>query len=192
MRDFRELIPGPGPVLIYDLGVMIFDLLLFRSPGWLLFKDISEIRIFLLREADKSVDLSVSPAGISRTPQPMARKKHDRETELLARIATIKVEIASLGEIRPGSMTEQFNVCGTPNCRCKDKDNPRKHGPYHQLSYTRNNRRTSEFVRAVDLQAVLQQIADYDHFIAMKDEWIDASIELTKLRRAARQTGGKP
>lgn len=73
-----------------------------------------------------------------------------------------------------------------------DKDNPRKHGPYHQLSYTRNNRRTSEFVRAVDLQAVLQQIADYDHFIAMKDEWIDASIELTKLRRAARRTGGKP
>jgi hypothetical protein len=122
----------------------------------------------------------------------MASKKHNRETELLARIATIKVEIASLGEIRPGSMTEQFNVCGTPNCRCKDKDNPRKHGPYHQLSYTRNNRRTSEFVRAVDLQAVLQQIADYDHFIAMKDEWIDASIELTKLRRAARRTGGKP
>lgn len=121
----------------------------------------------------------------------MTRKKNNRETELLERIATIKVEIASLGEIRPGSMTEQFNVCGTPNCRCKDKENPRKHGPYHQLSYTRNNRRTSEFVRAVDLQAVLQQIADYDRFIALKDEWIDASIELTKLRRAARQ-GGKP
>jgi hypothetical protein len=166
-------------------------LLLFRSPCWLLFKDISEIRIFLLRNTDKSVDLSASPARISRTPQPMARKKHNRETELLALIATIKVKIASLGEIRPGSMTEQFNVCGTPNCRCKDKDNPRKHGPYHQLSYTRNNRRTSEFVRAVDLQAVLQQIADYDHFIALKDEWIDASIELTKLRRAARRTGDK-
>jgi hypothetical protein len=39
---------------------------------------------------------------------------------------------------------------------------------------------------------VLRQIADYDHFITMKNEWIDASIELTKLRRAARRTGGKP
>lgn len=121
----------------------------------------------------------------------MTRKKHNRETELLARIAAIKVEIASLGEIRPGSITEQFNVCGTPNCRCKDEDNPRKHGPYHQLSYTRYNRRTSEFVRAVDLQAVLQQIAGYDRFNMLRDEWIDASIELTKLRRAARRTGGK-
>jgi hypothetical protein len=182
--------PDFGAVVKTKSG--IFNLLLFRFPRLVAFQRYFGNVFFLLRNADKSSDLSVAPARISRTPQPMASKKHNRETELLARIATIKVEIASLGEIRPGSMTEQFNVCGTPNCRCKDKDNPRKHGPYHQLSYTRNNRRTSEFVRAVDLQAVLQQIADYDHFIAMKDEWIDASIELTKLRRAARRTGGKP
>jgi hypothetical protein len=44
-------------------------------------------------------------------------------------IETIKRELLSLGDLRPGSLSKQYNVCGNPRCRCKE-DPPRKHGPY--------------------------------------------------------------
>jgi hypothetical protein len=109
------------------------------------------------------------------------------EKSLQARIAAIKGEIAALGEMRPGALTEQYNVCGQENCRCKDKKNPQRHGPYHQLSYTRKGRSTSEFVKADDVAGVQSQLADYKRFMALKDEWVGISIALAKLRRAAKR-----
>ena len=38
--------------------------------------------------------------------------------------------------MKPDSINEQYNVCGSPNCKCKDKKNPQKHGPYYYLSFT--------------------------------------------------------
>ena len=52
------------------------------------------------------------------------------------RIEQLKGKLAHLGSMLPGSLSEQWNVCGTPGCRCKDPDNPVKHGPYYQLSFT--------------------------------------------------------
>lgn len=40
----------------------------------------------------------------------------------------------SLLPVLPGSVNSRYRVCGKPNCRCQDKDNPRKHRAY-QLNY---------------------------------------------------------
>ena len=56
--------------------------------------------------------------------------------QIQRRIEKIKAELEGLGGMHPGSISEQYNVCGTPGCRCKDKKNPQKHGPYYQLSFT--------------------------------------------------------
>ena len=103
--------------------------------------------------------------------------------KLLSRIEKIKTEIAQIGEMRPGSLSEQYNVCGNPTCRCKDKKNPQKHGPYHQLSYTWKRKSTSEFVREQDVPVVKEQLANYRHFMELRDEWIDCCIQLAKLRK---------
>ena len=103
--------------------------------------------------------------------------------KLLNRIEKIKTEIAQIGEMRPGSLSEQYNVCGNPTCRCKDKKNPQKHGPYHQLSYTWKRKSTSEFVREQDVPVVKEQLANYRHFMELRDEWIDCCIQLAKLRK---------
>ncbi len=110
-----------------------------------------------------------------------------QEKILRARIDAIKGEIAMLGEMRPGTLTEQYNVCGQENCRCKDKKNPQRHGPYYQLSYTRKGRSTSEFVKADAVAGVRGQLADYKRFMELKDEWVGISIALAKLRRAAKR-----
>src|SRR5437867_4566087 len=41
-------------------------------------------------------------------------------TEFLEeRIQSIKGKIAALGDLRPGAMSLQYNICGNPSCRCK-------------------------------------------------------------------------
>jgi hypothetical protein len=78
-----------------------------------------------------------------------------------ARIQLIKQQLLDLGPMRPGALSEQYNVCGKPNCKCKDPRRPQKHGPYYQLSYTHQGKSTSEFVKRDNLDEVRQQIANY-------------------------------
>ena len=104
------------------------------------------------------------------------------ETELRRRIRAIKTELARLGDLRPGALNDQYTVCGTPSCRCK-ADPPQKHGPYHQLSYSRGGRSTTENIRPQDIPAVQAQIANYHRLRELIDEWIDVAIELDRQHR---------
>ena len=101
------------------------------------------------------------------------------------RIETIKKKLAALGDMRPGSLSKQYNVCGNPTCRCKDPENPKKHGPYYQLSYTLKGRSKSEFVKMEDLEAVKQQLKNYQQFKKLTADWVDLSLELASLRKLA-------
>jgi hypothetical protein len=49
----------------------------------------------------------------------------DRELTLERQIEKTK---QALGDMRPGSLSTQYNVCGKLGCRCK-ADPPQKHGP---------------------------------------------------------------
>ena len=99
------------------------------------------------------------------------------------RIQRIKDDLSQLGDMRPGSLSEQYNVCGNPNCRCKDPKNPQKHGPYYQLSYTHQGKSTTEFVKKPDHAEVKRQIANYQKFKKLTDEWVDLSVHIGKLRK---------
>jgi hypothetical protein len=101
------------------------------------------------------------------------------------RIETIKRKLSALGDMRPGSLSKQFNVCGNPTCRCKDPENPIKHGPYYQLSYTHKGRSKSEFVKKENLDAVKKQLQNYQQFKKLTADWVDLSLELAKLRKSA-------
>jgi len=103
------------------------------------------------------------------------------------RIETIKRRLSALGDMRPGSLSKQYNVCGNPTCRCKDKDNPKKHGPYYQLSYTHKGRSKSEFVKKEDLAEVKKQIRHYQRFKQLMGEWVDLSLELARLRKSIKK-----
>lgn len=92
------------------------------------------------------------------------------------RIAHIQGELAALGPLHPGSLSEQYNVCGTPGCRCKDSKHPKKHGPYYQLSYTWRGKSTTRFVRANRVQAMRAKVATYKRLRALVQEWVDLSV----------------
>jgi hypothetical protein len=98
------------------------------------------------------------------------------------RIARIKSDLATIGEMRPGSLSQQYNVCGTPGCRCKDPDNPKRHGPYYQLSYVHRNKSTSQFIRPEFLEETRAQVTEYRRFKKLIDEWVKLALEHARLK----------
>jgi hypothetical protein len=108
-------------------------------------------------------------------------KKMDRKVLTLQReIERIKKELVELGDLRPGSLSKQYNVCGKPGCRCKASP-PEKHGPYYQVSYTRKGRSSSKFVRGEQVARVKQQLKNYAKMRSLVDRWIEAGAELSNL-----------
>jgi hypothetical protein len=97
------------------------------------------------------------------------------------RIEKLKRELLALGDLRPGSLSTQYNVCGSPGCQCKASP-PRKHGPYYQVSYTRKGKSGTRFVRKEDLAAVRRQLHNYARMRDLVDRWVDLATELANLR----------
>jgi len=110
-----------------------------------------------------------------------------REKLLLRQIEKVKGQLAALGDLRPGSLSTQYNVCGTPGCRCKATP-PEKHGPYYQVSFTRKGKSSSKFVRKQDLPAVRRELKNYEVMKTLVDRWIDLATELSNLRLANNRT----
>ena len=98
------------------------------------------------------------------------------------KIDGIKQKIVNLGDMHPGSISLQFNICGNPKCRCKDPVEPKKHGPYHQLSFVHKGKSTSRFLKKELLPQVRSHIANYKKFKLLVDEWKGLATELAKMR----------
>ncbi len=104
-----------------------------------------------------------------------------REATLQRQIEKVKCDLAALGDLRPGSLSTQYNVCGSPGCRCKTTP-PQKHGPYYQVSYTRKGKSSSKFVKEKDLPTVRKQLKNYERMKLLMERWIDLATELSTVR----------
>ena len=107
--------------------------------------------------------------------------------QIARKIEHLKRQLAELGPMHPGSLSEQYNVCGKSGCRCKDLKNPQKHGPYYQLSFTWRGKSRTRFVRAERLAGVREKIANYKRFRELTDEWVDLVVELEQQEREQAQ-----
>jgi len=111
-----------------------------------------------------------------------------RSEFLEQRIQKIKKRIAALGDLRPGVISQQFNVCGNPGCRCKATP-PIKHGPYYQLSFTWKGKSSTRSIRDAEIHQVEKQLENYRRLRELVDEWIRLAAALADLRlREQRQT----
>ena len=106
------------------------------------------------------------------------------------RIERIKQKLTALGKLRPGHLSEQYNVCGNPRCRCK-ADPPQKHGPYFQLGWTRKGRSTTRFIRRPDVPALRTQLRNYEQLQSLVDQWIEAAIEVCELELSESRSASK-
>ena len=96
------------------------------------------------------------------------------------KIKSLLQEIISLEGILPGSVSKVYNVCGKKDCRCKDKKNPQKHGPYNLLSYTIAKKSSTKFIKDEDLNAVLEMQRNFRRLREIVQELGLAYMEFVK------------
>lgn len=110
-----------------------------------------------------------------------------KKRALERQIKKIHQELGKLGPLQSGSLSEQYNVCGKAKCGCKESP-PRKHGPYHQLSFNRNGKSSTRFVRKEDVSTVKRQLRDYARLKELTKRWVELSTELCEIE-VGRDTG---
>lgn len=103
-----------------------------------------------------------------------------RLSRIEKRIEKIKEALVEIGPMRPGSLSRQY------------KDPKARSGPYWQISYTRNMRSHTEYVRQDCVAVVRKEIAAYKRFRKLMEEWIELSIEDSKSRmKVDKKTGSE-
>ena len=92
------------------------------------------------------------------------------------RIVRVKERLLKLEPVLPGSLSKQWNVCGSPRCKCKNPVHPVKHGPYYQLSYTLKGKSSTVFVKKAALREVRLRIKRYKEFRELCDTLVEAYV----------------
>jgi hypothetical protein len=96
----------------------------------------------------------------------MSRK---RIQQIEQKIDRIKRTLMEIGPMRPGSLTRQY------------KDPQHQTGAYWQISYTRRMKSRTEYVRREWVAELRRQIVTHKRFKRLVDQWIDLSIEHSRL-----------
>ena len=94
------------------------------------------------------------------------------------RIARIKEELQEIGPMRPGSLTRQYRDPGNSS------------GAYWQISYTRQMKSRTEYVRREWVTEVRKQITTHKRFKRLIDQWVDLGIEHSQLAMQIAKTKG--
>ena len=100
------------------------------------------------------------------------------------RLAHLQPQLLALGPVHPGSISEQYNVCGQPGCHCKDPKKPQKHGPYYQLSFTWRGKSSTRFLRPEQVEPMRQKVANYKRLRELMNEWVSLGVERERAERA--------
>ena len=110
-------------------------------------------------------------------------KANIRLQHLERQIYQIKRQLMDLGPLHPGSLSQQYNVCGKAGCRCKARPKPRRHGPYYKISYVFRGRFSSRFVPRQQVRAVRVELANYKRLRKLTETWVGLSLRLARQQR---------
>lgn len=105
----------------------------------------------------------------------------DKLQRLETEIKAIKKEVMTLGDLRPGTLSEQYTVCSNPECSCKN-DPASRHGPYYQLSFTRKGKSETDYIKKIHLAETQKHIQNYKRLNTLLNRWIDLSIQICRIK----------
>ena len=91
-------------------------------------------------------------------------------SQIEKKIEKIKQQLLTIQQMRPGSLTHQYR-------------NPKdKTGAYYQISYTHKMKSRTEYVRSEFVDTIEEQISKYKRFRELVNQWVELSIEHSKMR----------
>jgi hypothetical protein len=102
--------------------------------------------------------------------------------DLENRRAAVQLQIARLGDMRSGSITEIGGRCGNPNCHCHQADDP-GHGPYYRLTRkVRGKTVTETFSSPASLAKARREVAECQRFRELGEQLLDVNEQICQLR----------
>lgn len=97
--------------------------------------------------------------------------------EISKRIEQIKLELQSLGDLRPGSLTQQY------------KDSKNKTGGFYQINYMHKMKSRSDYVKKDFVEIMEVQVKEYKKMKALVSEWVELGIIKSKLLMKTKSRG---
>lgn len=95
---------------------------------------------------------------------------HKKLDQIEKKIGKVKDELLQIGEMRPGSLTMQYQKPAE------------KQGGYYQISYTHKMRSKTEYVRPEFVEDLKVQIKNFKRFKTLTQKWAELAIEYSKLK----------
>src|ERR1700704_6579316 len=93
-------------------------------------------------------------------------------------------QIAGLGDLRSGSISDTSGRCGKPNCRCHQSGQP-VHGPNPRLTYKDEGKTVTESLPTAAAQKkAKREIAEFRHFEQLTRAFIEVNAKICRARSA--------
>jgi hypothetical protein len=108
----------------------------------------------------------------------------DSLQDLESRRAVLVKQIASLGDLRSGSISDTSGRCGKPNCRCHKPGNP-AHGPNPRLTYKDQGKTVTESLPTPAAHKKAErEIAEFRRFEQLIRTFIEVNAKICRARSA--------
>ena len=104
--------------------------------------------------------------------------------QLEQRAAELKSELATVGDMRPGSLVERYRRCGKPGCRCAKPGDP-GHGPSLSLTHAVSGKTETKIIPPGAVEETQEQIATYRRFRNQVHALVETSEKLCDARLRA-------
>ena len=100
-----------------------------------------------------------------------------RAQQLRTRRDQLKVQLAEVGDLRPGSLVERYRRCGKPNCHCAGKGSD-GHGPSWSLTREVAGKTVTTVIPAGAVEQTRRQITEYQRFRTLARDLVETSEQL--------------
>jgi hypothetical protein len=101
--------------------------------------------------------------------------------QLEQRAAELKAGLATVGDMRPGSLVERYRQCGKPGCRCAQPGDP-GHGPSWSLTHAVSGKTETKIIPPGAVGETQDQIATYRRFRNQVHALVETSEKLCDAR----------
>lgn len=107
-------------------------------------------------------------------------KKKPSLKRLIRKRQQLLIELGKKAFVLRGSLRKQGNICGNPSCRCKNKEKPILHGPYHYLSHRYKNKSQSIFLTREKMGHAQRGLSNYKKLIDILYELSEVNFQLLR------------
>jgi hypothetical protein len=105
--------------------------------------------------------------------------------ELEAERDRLYAQLSMVGDFRRGSVSENWRMCGKPNCACAQPDHP-GHGPRFLWTRSAGRRKTvGRQLAAAEVEKVRREVARHAEFAAAAKQVIEVNEKICEARPAA-------